>query len=409
MTVFLTRTASLVLAFGFFFFASCTTSLSTLEQAQLSFDNGDYEKALSSVDKAIEENPKQVDLILLKAEILQNLAMEKERPEERSIFYMEMTETLNRIGQEASGEIRQQKRGLIESSWKTEHQEGNRLFRSRVQSQESLNQTSNERISSHLGNAIVIAPDSIESYRIKASHHYNQGELNSAIETLELANRNIANLPLDMREKHAFLLLEEGRFENAIEIYTDLADSNPDSERIKHGLANAYILNGQHRESIQLLRELIERSPDDISYRQALATELFFQMQLRIRQMSNTNPDALPSDSVTEIEQYLNEAESHYRFVMEQHSSPSEVTYLTGAFYKNTASQLFQLAEELRAPLDFQVEELALDLLNRSVPVWQQLAETNPENSDVWRSIYQIYTRLGMTEEAEEAQSNVNF
>lgn len=405
MTVFLTRTASLVLAFGFFFFASCTTSLSTLEKAQSSFDDGDYEKALSRTDQAIEENPEQTDLLLLRAETLQELAKNREQPEERTVFYREMVETLSRMGPDAIEEDLHQKNALIGNNWKAEHQAGIRLF----QSEESVSSAKNDEISSHLNNAIIIAPDSIDSYRIKASHHYNQGELNRAIETLELANRTIADLPLDMREKHAFLLLEEGRLEAAIELYSTLADSHPDNERIKHGLANAYILDGQHSESIQLLRELIERSPDDVSYRQAIATELFFQVQLLIEQMRDTRPDALTPDSATELEQYLNEAEMHYQFVMEQHSVAAEVTYLTGAFYKNTASQLFQLAEHLDSPLEDQVEEMALVLLNRSVPIWQQLAETNPENSDVWRSIYQIYTRLGMTEEAEEAQSNVNF
>ncbi|MEX2585600.1 MAG: tetratricopeptide repeat protein [Balneolaceae bacterium] len=405
MTVFLTRTASLALAFGFFFFVSCTTSLSTLEQAQSSFDDGDYEQALSSVDKAIKENPEQADLLLLKAETLHKLALVKDRPGERTIFYREMTETLKRIGPDVSEEIQQRKRALIGNSWKAEHQAGTRLYRS----QASEPTTGDGRINSHLGNAIEIAPDSIDSYRIKASHHYNQGELNRAIETLELANRNVADPPLDMREKHAFLLLEEGRLETAIELYSTLADSHPDNERIKHGLANAYILDGRHSESIQLLRELIESSPDDVSYHQAIATELFFQVQLLIQQMRETNPDTLAPDFATELEQYLNEAEIHYQFVMEQHPGASDVTYLTGAFYKNTASQLFQLAEHLDSPLADRVEELAIDLLTRSVPVWQQLAETNPENSDVWRSIHQIYTRLGMMEEAEEAQSNVNF
>lgn len=405
MTVFLTRTASLALAFGFFFFVSCTTSLTTLEQAQSSFDDGDYEQALSSVDKAIEENPEQANLLLLKAETLHELALEKDRPGERTVFYREMTETLKRMGPDVAEEIQQRKRVLIGNSWETEHKAGNRLYRSQVSEQTA----GDDRINSHLGNAIEIAPDSIDSYRIKTSNHYNRGELNRAIETLELANRNIADLPLDMREKHAFLLLEEGRLETAIELYSTLADSHPDNERIKHGLANAYILDGRHSESIQLLRELIESSPDNVSYRQAIATELFFQVQLLIEQMRDTRPDALTPDSATELEQYLTEAEMHYQFVMEQHSGASEVTYLTGAFYKNTASQLFQLAEHLESPLEDQVEKMALDLLNRSVPVWRQLAETNPENSDVWRSIYQIYTRLGMTEEAEETQSNFNF
>jgi len=400
-----TRTASVLLAFGFFFFISCSTKLNHVETALSSYEEERYEEALSSLNRSLEEDPANHKLLLLKGETLQQLALQRNEPGERLPYYRDMRRTLQSIGPESPNQVLNQKSELITTSWNHEHLAGAELFL------ELGDQSASEqdRILDHLQNAIEISPGSKDTYAVKAAFHYQNGELNRAVATLEQAKEALSDLPSEMEEKYAFLLLEEGEIQRAINIYSDLAQQHPDQEQIRHGLVNAYILDGQHDKSIELLRELVEAAPDNIAYHQALATELFFHLQQLVDHVRQDSEPVQSNDLYLTLENVLEEAEHHYQVVMEHHPGSDEVTFVTAAFYKNSAQQLIRLSENRDLPFSDQLEEKALELLTRSVPVWQQLAETNPESSDIWRNMYQIYSMLGMSDEAEEAGSKVNF
>jgi hypothetical protein len=103
------------------------------------------------------------------------------------------------------------------------------------------------------------------------------------------------------------------------------------------------------------------------------------------------------------------EAEELYQFVKENHSDPAEITFITAAFYKNTAGNLMTLANSADDEYSEILNNKALELLTRSVPVWEAVAERNPENPEIWRSMYQIYTQLNMDEKAEDARLKANM
>ncbi len=105
----------------------------------------------------------------------------------------------------------------------------------------------------------------------------------------------------------------------------------------------------------------------------------------------------------------LNEAEELYQFVKENHSNPSEITFITAAFYKNTAGNLIDLADSNSDELAEILHDNAIELLTRSIPVWEEVADRYPENPEIWKSMYQIYTQLDMNEEAENARSRANL
>jgi tetratricopeptide (TPR) repeat protein len=405
MTDFLTRTTGTLLVFGFFFaLTGCSSKVYTLEQAEETFDSGDYRKALEKTSRLLRDDPDNESLHFLNARILMNIAIRQERPETRLDYYREMEYSLNQI---SASEWIQESDNLRNHVWDEEYGAAERLF-----AQEDAGSFSHNfrPVIAHLENALQVQPDNPKAHNLKATAYYRNGDLQLAVETLQTAYNQFDHLPVEMKEKLAFLLLEEGQLEKSIDLYRTLLDENPENIDVKHGLINAYILNEQHDASIELLRGLLETDQENITYHEALATELFFYIQSSVNEMAEG--DFSDEELLARHEQLmadLDEAENHYQFVQENHTNPAEITFITAAFYKNTANHLITLANFGDSELSERFKDKANELLSRSVPIWEQVAERNPENPEIWKSMFQIYSQLDMTEEAEEARSKANM
>jgi len=88
---------SLLLTFGIFFALSCSTFQSSTESPQSLFEAGSYDSALQSVNDEIRDNPEDLDLQLLKATILQKVAVENYQPENRKSVYRHLRRTADEI------------------------------------------------------------------------------------------------------------------------------------------------------------------------------------------------------------------------------------------------------------------------------------------------------------------------
>ncbi len=406
MIINMTRTASLLLAFGFFFITACSTSIHTLEDAEEDFETENYQQALRAVNGLLNEDPGNDQAGILKGRILLKLAEQQDQPDNRINYYLEMKEALDRIETDDSA-ILESRDELITSAWQIEFNQGNQLLN---QPAGIDGENGSARAIDHFENAMIFEPDHQELYHQKATAHYWNGDHHLAIETLRISQEIFDPISAEKREMLAYLLLEEGQIKDSIELYESLLMTNPDNEQIKHGLVNAYILDEQHQRSIELLKELVESQPDNLVYSEALATELFFHIQSTITEIEEEGAnDQELIETLDELMEDLDLAEENYNRVREDHPDPGEISYITAAFYKNTAGRLLSLADQKSDDLATMLQEKAHGLLNTSIPIWNTLAENNPENTEIWRSIYQIYQQLDMPEEAEEAQRNANL
>jgi tetratricopeptide (TPR) repeat protein len=55
------------------------------------------------------------------------------------------------------------------------------------------------------------------------------------------------------------------------------------------------------------------------------------------------------------------------------------------------------------------LDKQAKDLLRKSMTNYEKAAELDPENPEYWRSLFQIYTTLGMDEKAAEAEKKAGM
>lgn len=404
-----TRTASKWLAFGSFFvlLSACSTLFQSIDpgEAEQAYDDEQYEEALSITERMLEEEPGNADLLLIRARSLDKMAASRSYPSERSDYYSEMIRTLETLEQQADSRHLESRDELIAESWQREQSAGTDILQEVPEPDSDVY----NHMKDHFNNALLLNPVGSETYASLASIYYGQGELQRALELIEQAEDNLDRLPFELRETQAYLLLETGEIELAKSIYRDLLDEQPGHFDVMHGLVNAYILTDDHESSVRHLRDLVEMEPDNFLYHQTLATELFFYINSSIQSLEDQDlPDEERMDVWQFIMDQLIEAENHYQAVLELHPNPDEILYSTAAFYKNMARNLIQAAAEGDDAIAEDLLGMATDLLSRSLPVWEDVADLNPENPDIWMSMYQIYSHLGMDNEAESARSRAN-
>src|SRR6056297_3157724 len=355
-----TRMVSLVLTFGIFFALSCSTFQSSTESPQSLYEAGSYENALQSVNDQIRDNPEDLDLQLMKASILQKIAVENYQPENRTSVYTNLKNTTDEI------------------SFKTD------TYQART--------------------------DSIVTYNLMATTYYRHGDLSEAISTLESIEETGYTRPPETCEKLAYLYLEAGRIDQSIEIYETLSANYPDTEIYQQGLVNSYILGDMHTDVIALLEDLTGVYRNRVQYREALATERFYLLQ---RQVSNdiesAGSEALSDSEIDQIIDQLNEISSMYRDIDETLPSSEERQQRIAAFFVSSAD----LLEEIRPVSDESIETRLSDqretFLRASIPYWQTLYEANSDRSAYAYSLIEVYNELGMEDEAELLQQQVNF
>jgi tetratricopeptide (TPR) repeat protein len=248
MSHFKTRMTSLLLVFGIFFTLSCATVNQEDRPSGDLTSQEELEQRLSDINAQLSENPANSSLNLERAGLLKSLAQITTPPSSRLPLYKELRDIDN------SGVIEGQDlepfHEMIKQAWSHEQNEAVKL----LQLEEiSESEAEHEQAVDHLQNAVTVNPDSLTTYHLLANSHYRKGNFRSAIETLDRAKQASGADEIELMEKIAYLKLESGDLESAVNNYRTLADFRPENANILHGLANAYMLNNQHHEAVEVL------------------------------------------------------------------------------------------------------------------------------------------------------------
>ena len=397
---------SLVLTFGIFFALSCSTFQSSTESPQSLYEAGSYENALQSVNDQIRDNPEDLDLQLLKASILQKIAVENYQPENRTSVYTNLKNTTDEITFKTDT-YQDRTDSILTSAWMHEQSAGVRLL------QQDGTTTFDEhfdRVIAHFNNAVTIIPDSIVTYNLMATTYYRHGDLSEAISTLESIEETGYTRPPETCEKLAYLYLEAGRIDQSIEIYETLSANYPDTEIYQQGLVNSYILGDMHTDAIALLEDLTGVYPNRVQYREALATERFYLLQQQIsNDIESANGETFSDSDANQVIDKLNEISSIYRDIDETLPSSEERQQRIAAFYVSSADLLEQILPFSEESIETRLSDQRETFLRASIPYWQTLYEANSDRSAYAYSLIEVYDELGMEDEAELLQQQVNF
>jgi tetratricopeptide (TPR) repeat protein len=389
---------SLVLAFGIFFTLSCST-LQDKESANSSNDETTLREEINKINQEISENPEDSGLQAKKAQLLFRYSQTIPTPGSRTPVYLNIRDIANTYS--TSSEITNRLDDVLSDAWHIEQQAGIKL----LQSEESIQNQDYKAITSHFENAITLIPDSLQSYSVLATTHYQHGNLNKAIETLEQAEEQRDQYNPTISEKLAYLYLESGDLVEAERRYRDLVEFTPDKLLYKHGLINVLILSDKHDETIDMLEDLSEEYPARYSYQESLATELYYLFKNRTQSFASGNStNELSNEDREELTNLLTSVHSIFETIQASLPSSEENLFRMASFYKNAAQRLQQLPDE-----NGEFEDMESEFMKHSLPLWEQLIEINPENLGYINNLYQVYLELGMQEEAESIERSYNF
>lgn len=400
----ITRITSFVLVFGFFI--GCSTLSNTNKDNSQGLTEAQLQKRIDSLNTLLSQKTSP-ELYYKKGLYLTELAFKKEDPGQRPLIYRDARQALDKSIEmnTASGHFDDQKaQELLKVTWSHEHNQGVRI----LQQDSTLANPNYQQAAAHFNNATIVIPDSSISYEMEARAYYKNQQNEKAIDALLEAKKNIEQVPVSVLEQLAFLYLETEQAQKAIEVYEEAEPFSNQNLNLLHGLTNAYITANEHQKAIELLQSLIESKPQNIIYRQSLATELYFVAEQKLDSVVSAlqNDATLEETAFGTVDSLLSRAENQYRQILEDSPDNPEIQRSLARFYQNSAAkyqQLLPLVDEQNAQL---LRDNIEQFLASSIPLLEQLAKQQPDDKQIWKSLYRAYSYLGMQEEADKAQSN---
>lgn len=411
MIPLLSRKTSFLLVFGLFFIASCS-SLNKTESNTDSPPNLSPLSEIERINRQIDNNGNSELLLLKKTRLFIEAAQNEALPSLRKPLYKNARTTSSDAESQFSRVNTSEFSNILTEAWSFEHNNGVRLLQADSDGNGSGRMF--ERAIAHLENAIILQPDSLSSYNVLATAFYSNGLYSDAINVLynTLEINLVPEEVKEIKEKQAFIYLESGNTSKAVSVYEDLSDDNNLSITTTHGLVNAYILDNQPQKAAQLLQNLTEEYPDQISYKETLASVKYKVFKLNADILLADNDTLADLDAnIDQLLVQLTDIKEVYESMPDNSLIENERLYTAAGFYTNGASYL----EDVRTnfELNDSVSEILIETeneyLNLSLKYWEQLAELNPDNVKYLYSLYTIYNKLEMNEEAEKIEQSFNF
>ncbi|MEX0686933.1 MAG: tetratricopeptide repeat protein [Balneolales bacterium] len=433
-----------VLAFCIAVLAGCGTSDPNIEEARLNLGLTNYEGVMEAAQEAINENPENGDGYYYMGIGITQKALQM-HPSERTSQYAEAKEYFDQAkelyaAQEVSSDETETLPDYILELWSQEHNLGIGLI------SENFEQTEEDSLvlaEHHLNSAVTINPDSSLSYGILYEVNYLLDDIDEAIANAEKLIYELGSDDLYNYYRLSYFYQEQDDYDKALELLDMALENNPENIEIIQELANLYLTIGDTDKALETVQSLIDADPENPQYRLVYGTQVYqlvmnmddqmteyydevFDINQELRtENRRTSPD---TQKVQELEQRLNELNSQIdelQAEIDEFSNRAEeelkvaveldpdnpVGYSTlGIIYQNRAAAVF---ERRNATEDYelaeQLDEEARELLHVAIPYYQKATELDPDDPENWRSLFRIYTTLGMNEEAEAAQEKAGF
>ncbi len=421
-------------------FWACETTDPLVNEVQIFLVTGELDQALAVVENAIAEDDNNYIAHYYKGNILSVMAEEYEDPRDRKQYYERARASFDRAielmqGLEEMPDEMEELEETVTFYWAEEFNAGVNIIND--DSVRAATPEPNFTAIAHFENAAIVQPDSALSYMVMSSSYFNENMIDEAVEMYEIAMSLMERPEAEDYEYMISILLVQQNFERAIE-YSDKARADyPDNTVFVQLLADAYLQSGMQEEAISLVEGLIAEDPDNPQYRRVLGTQIYqtvsilsdqvtelyetaFEMRRDMRSLQGSERDAAErelnqlQDRIDSLEEEMDELTQisirEMQIVAELEPDSESANFILGIIFQNRAASLFErrnnTEDNQRAQ---QYDDRARDNLREALVYYERAAEINPDNPENWQSLFQVYTTLGMEEEAMEAMERAGL
>lgn len=416
-----------------------------IESAKLNLSRRDYAKALESADAAIAMTPTNPLAHYYRAYIL--LEQGKRQPVgNRESFYTgadasfktaaELYEAQPQPGKEYS---------LIQlnrvNTWVEEYNAAINVLNANPDAELTSDQY--DRSIAHLSNAFAILPDSLNTLDILGEVHLMRNDDANALATFQRAIASEGTQIPFRYQRVGQLKMRAKAFDEAEAIFKEGIAKFPGSIDLVQELADLYIQSNEADKAIGVLGELVARDPENAQYRLVYGIQIYSVTQeisdaLKVTYTSiedlnrsirdeerKSRPDRnLLAQYRATLTQYTNEAnateermnaltdraEAELKKSIEINDTNAFAFNAIGTIYYNKGLGFLDKRNATSDNTKAQeYDRLGRNFLNASLPYNERAAELDSANTEYWLFLFRIYTMLGMTEKALEAQQKAGL
>lgn len=317
---------------------------------------------------------------------------------------------------------------LITGFWADEHNAGVDAFN---EADDSMN--GNEllnRAKNHFINAVIIQPDSAQSYLTLSYTLEKLGEVDGAILSFESGLEKLQEPQIDDYDFLISLYIQSDKNELAYELSQKAANQYPEEIVFKEYLTDYYIETGQYENAVEHIDELIDLNPQNLNYYYIRATQKFepafryleqtidiFEEIWRLRERKLADiPESERQRLQIEIDNLLNDVNelqqlggdmadqiiSDLEHIIEQQPENENAHSLLAFTSKNRASIYIEKSSLTHEPGEIEQFDRQIENdLNKALIHFEILTELNPGNHEYWESLYEVYMHLGMRDRAQ--------
>lgn len=425
---------------AFLFLWSCETIDPLIEEIQTGILIGNFEAAIERADEAIAADSMNTLAWYYKGVAQGQMAQAFEDPNDRTPHYEEARKTFlegqrfARMKESLPDEYEDTNEALV-SFWAFEHNQGLDYL-----NEDSLRMEVDDPDMFAIGNfknATVIQPDSAISYMALSYTEFNMGKVDEAVASHE----KYMELASDPNEDDFAFMASLYSMVNDVEKQESILnrglESYPGSTQLVELLADLYIQTERTDEAIELVRLLIEEDPDNPQLYRVLGTQIYqavneinsdiselleevFELERDFNRASASEQEAIQEqldEKVAQLNSLIERsgeltqlAITEMEKVVALDDEDHEAYNILGVIYQNEAANLFDqrnfTIDNERAQ---ELDEQARENLRQAQKYYERAAELEPDEEEYWLALFQVYTTLGMEEEAADAMERAGI
>lgn len=411
----------------------CGSSNPLADKAEANLKDQNYQAALDAAKQAIQTYPNKPLGYYYKAVALGQIADMKENPEESAELYKQMNEAFAKAKELAStAEEVPEEINRIDAVrnvlWQQEHNRAVNLV-----TKDSLKQSVPnylEKSVQHLENATIIQPDSALSWQVLSQVAAMNQNFEQAAQAQEHYFTMVPDTAITVNDymRLASYYYQLDKQQKVLEVFQNAVKQYPKNEKIVSNLADAYSRTGDSDKAIATVERLVEQFPENAQYHLVLGSQIY-QRALQFsdsvaanrKKINELKQNGDNADKIAQLEQQnkqleaqmaqlTDRAEKELKAALQYRPDDAAAYNTLGIIYQNKAKSVFDernrtVDNQKAAQLDARGEEL----LRTAMKYYEHAAQIDPDNQSYWRSLFSIYTALGMDEQAREAMEKAGI